>query len=88
MDVMLWLEVAKWIFLAWIAWWYYTWVREKLAFSPLLTIVVAGIVVYYLVIEHPVIGSIGVVGWVILMSGILYLLPMVTSLWNTFFQRR
>ena len=87
-DFMLWFDIAKWLFLAIIAWWYYNWVRDKLAFSPLLTIVVAGIIVYYLVIEHPIIGSFGVIGWVLLTSGILYMLPIFTGLWNTLFGPR
>ncbi len=87
-DIGLWFEVAKWLFLAIIAWWYYNWVREKLAFSPLLTITVAGLIVYYLVIEHPIIGSLGVVGWVLLTSGVLYMLPIFTGLWGTLFAGR
>ncbi len=82
-DVSLWLEIGKWLILIFLAWWWYTWVREKLAFSPLLTLAVSGIVVYFLVIEHPLIGSLGVFGWILLTSGLLFMLPTFTMLWNT-----
>jgi hypothetical protein len=87
-DVFQILEYAKWIILFYIAWWYYNWSKEHLAFSPLLTLVVGGILVYYLVIEHPIIGGLGVLGWVLLTSGILYLVPVVGSLYNTFFGKK
>ncbi|MDP2717747.1 MAG: hypothetical protein Q8P02_03310, partial [Candidatus Micrarchaeota archaeon] len=64
------------------------WVREKLAFSPLLTLVVSTLVVYFLVIEHPIIGSLGVFGWILLTSGLLFMLPTFTMLWNTALPRK
>ncbi|MBI5035777.1 hypothetical protein HZC09_00385 [Candidatus Micrarchaeota archaeon] len=84
-DIMFWVEIAKWLVLFFVAWWWYSWVRDKLAFSPLLTLVVSAIVVYYLVIEHPWIGSIGVAGWILLTSGILFMLPTFSLVWNTLF---
>jgi len=79
---------AWWLWLFFIAWWYYSWSREHLAFSPLLTLAVGGILVYYLVLEHPFFGSFGVIGWVVLTSGILWLMPVVSQLFNTFFPSR
>lgn len=82
-DILFWLDIAKWLLLFYVAWWYYSWAKEHLAFSPLLTLVVGGILVYYLVIEHPIIGSLGVMFWVLLMSGILWLLPVVGQIFGT-----
>src|SRR3989344_2173256 len=71
-----------WIWLFFIAWFYYKWAQDHLSFSPLLTIAVGGILVYFLVIEHPFIGSVSVLFWTLLMSGILWLLPMITAFFN------
>jgi len=87
-DVFQILEYVKWVILFYIAWWYYSWSKEHLAFSPLLTLVVGAILVYFLVIEHPIIGGLGVLGWVLLTSGVLYLVPVVGSLYNTFFGKK
>jgi hypothetical protein len=78
-----WFTYFWWIWLFLVAWWYYSWAREHLAFSPLLTLVVGGILVYYLVIEHPFIGSFGMVFWVLVTSGVLWLMPVVSQLFNT-----
>ncbi|MBI5226265.1 hypothetical protein HY994_03425 [Candidatus Micrarchaeota archaeon] len=86
-DIGFWLEIIKWLILFFIAWWWYNWVREKLAFSPLLTLVVAGLVVYYLVIEHPIIGGIGAFGWILMTSGILFMLPTFSLVFNTILPR-
>ncbi|OIO28177.1 hypothetical protein COX86_04395 [Candidatus Micrarchaeota archaeon CG_4_10_14_0_2_um_filter_60_11] len=83
-DVLTILSYTWWIWLFIVGWWYYAWAREHLAFSPLLTLVVGGILVYYLVLEHPLLGSLGMVGWILMTSGILYLVPVVGQLWNTF----
>ena len=74
-----WLEYAMylwWLWLFLLGYFYYNWAREHLAFSPLLVIVVGAILIYYLVIEYPLLGSLGLVGYTVLFSGILYLLPM------------
>ena len=77
------LSISALLVLFFVAWWWYNWVREKLAFSALLTLVVSGLVVYFLVIEHPIIGSLGVFGWILMTSGILFMLPTFSLLWNT-----
>ena len=87
-DIVNWATYLWWLWLFIVAWYYYNWAREHLAFSPLLTVVVGGILVYYLVIEHPFIGSLGMVGWVLLMSGALWLFPVVSQLFNTFLPRK
>ncbi|MFH1200050.1 MAG: hypothetical protein V1708_03210 [Candidatus Micrarchaeota archaeon] len=65
-----------WLWLFILGYFYYNWVREHLAFSPLLVIVIGAILVYYLVIQYPLLGSIGLVGYTLIFSGVLYLLPM------------
>lgn len=73
-----------WLWLFVLGWFYYKWAQDHLSFSPLLTLVVGGILVYFLVIEHPIIGSFSVVFWILLTSGILYLMPMTNAFFNTF----
>lgn len=87
-DIAFWLDIAKWLVLFFVGWWWYNWVREKLAFSPLLTLVVSALVVYFLVIEHPIIGSMGVFGWILLTSGILFMLPSFSLIFNTLFPQK
>ena len=82
-DLVTWAAYLWWLWLFLVAWWYYSWSKEHLAFSPVMTLVVGGILVYFLVIEHPLIGSAGMLFWVVLMSGVLYLLPVVGSIFNT-----
>lgn len=86
-DLGLYLEIGKWLILFFVGWWWYNWVREKLAFSPLLTLVVAALVVYFLVFEHPIIGSLGVFGWILMTSGILFMLPTFSLVFNTLFPK-
>ena len=69
-----------WILLAYIAYWLYTWVEQKLAFSSLLTIVVAAILIYFLVIVYPLVGVSAVLFWIIFISGALYMLPIIAGL--------
>ncbi len=59
------------IILAFIAYWLYNWARETLVFSSTLAYVVAGILIYYLVFEYPIVGVLGVTGWIIITSGVL-----------------
>ncbi|MEM4255042.1 MAG: hypothetical protein QXR53_01800 [Candidatus Norongarragalinales archaeon] len=74
-----------WLWLFFLAWYFYKWAQDHLGFSPILALAVGGILIYFLVIEHPIIGTVSVFTWMLLMSGILFLLPMVTALFNTFF---
>ena len=83
-DALEWLGYLWWLWLFVIAYFYYNWAKEHLAFSPLLTIVVGAILVYYLVIEYPLVGSIGLLGWVLITSGILYLVPYILPFLKVF----
>ncbi|HII39186.1 TPA: hypothetical protein HA318_04265 [Candidatus Micrarchaeota archaeon] len=72
---MLFLEELQWVW--WIvvflmAYYYYNWAQEHLAFSPLLTMVVAAVLIYYLVIVYPWAGFIGWILSILMFSGILY----------------
>ncbi|MFA4946104.1 MAG: hypothetical protein WC607_01000 [Candidatus Micrarchaeia archaeon] len=83
-NILQWVTYFWWVWLFFLAWYYYNWAREHLAFSPLLTLAVGGILVYYLVIEHPFVGSFGMIFWIVFTSGILYMLPTVSQLYKTF----
>ncbi len=74
-DIVFWLDIFKWIFLLWLAFYYYNWAREHLPFSPILAMAVGFILVFYLVIEHPIVGAIGYLGWAIASSTALLLIP-------------
>ena len=74
-DLFFWLDLVKWVVLLWIAYYYYNWAQEHLPFSPLLAMVVGAILVYYLVVAHPVLGAIGFFGWAIISSTLLLLIP-------------
>lgn len=83
-DALFWIGALWWLWLAVLAYFYYAWARDHLAFSPILTLAVAGILIYYLVFEYPWLGSIGLIGWVLIYGGVLYLLPLFLP----FFRRR
>ncbi|MBI5229190.1 hypothetical protein HY991_03700 [Candidatus Micrarchaeota archaeon] len=72
-DVMFWFEIIKWLILFYIAFYLYNWAQEHIPFSPILALAVAVILIYYLVIEHPYIGVFGVGLWILVTSGILYM---------------
>ncbi len=78
--VAFWLDIFKWLILLWLAFYYYNWAREHLPFSPMLAMAVGFILIYYLVIEHPVIGAIGYLGWAIISSSLLLLIPSMFRL--------
>ncbi len=77
-----WLDIIKWIILLWLAFYYYNWAKEHLPFSPMLSMAVGFILIYYLVIEHPIIGAIGYLGWAIISSTLLLLIPSLFRLFN------
>ncbi len=77
-------SLAWYLVLGYIALWLYNWTREKLGFSQVLTFAVAGILVYFLVIEHPLVGAIGVFGWILLTGGLLLVLGMIPSVYMMF----
>ncbi len=70
------LQYLWWLWLFMVAYFFYGWAREHLAFSPMLTLVVAAILIYYLVIEYPIFGTMTLLTWTLISSGILYLLPI------------
>ncbi|MFH0835675.1 MAG: hypothetical protein V1834_00760 [Candidatus Micrarchaeota archaeon] len=80
MDIWFWISSLWWIWLLIVGWWWYSWAREHLAFSPVLALVIGGILVYYMVWEHPLIGSFTMIFWVTIASGVLFLFPMVWPL--------
>ena len=68
-----WIQIIWWLLLFYIAYYLYNWAQEHLPFSPVLALAVAVILIYYLVIEHPVVGVLGIGFWILMTSGILYL---------------
>ncbi len=76
-----------WLWLFFLAWYFYSWAQQHVGFSPILALSVGAILVYFLVIEHPIIGSFSVIVWLLMMSGFLYLFPMVTAFFNTVFKK-
>jgi len=81
-DAMLWLDILKWLILIWLAYYYYNWSREHLPFSPLLSLIVGAILIFYLVIEHPWVGAIGYFGWALISSTLLLLVPSLFRLFT------
>jgi len=67
------LQWVWWIIVFLMAYYYYNWAQEHLAFSPILTLVVAAILIYYLVIVYPWAGLIGWIASILLFSGLLYM---------------
>lgn len=76
-DILFWAGVFWWVWLFLVAWYFYNWAQEHLAFSPMLTIVVAAILIYYLVIEYPLIGSLGYIFSILMFSGLIWMLPWI-----------
>lgn len=83
-DIAFYFDLAKWLVLLYMAFWLYNWVREKLGFSQIATFAVALTLIYFLVIEHPIIGALGIFGWILLTGGILYVLGMIPSIFYMF----
>jgi|YelNatPaOPRAMG01_1025707.scaffolds.fasta_scaffold12660_4 membrane-bound ClpP family serine protease len=79
MDV---LNIFWWALLLYLAYYFYNWSKEHLAFSPMLVLIVAGILIYYLVIKHPLFGAISVFGWLLISTGALMLIPSLYRLFN------
>lgn len=76
-EIFFWFEIIKWILLIYMAYWLYQWSKEKLGFSQILVFAVWAILAYFLVIEHPIIGAIGIFGWIILTGGLLMALTTI-----------
>ena len=83
-DIMLWAQLLWWLWLAILAYFYYAWARDHLFFMPPLVLVVAGILIYYLVIEHWIFGTLGLIFYTLIFGGVLYLLPIFLP----FFRKR
>ncbi len=75
-DVLFYGDLVKWLVLAYLAYYLYNWAQEHLPFSPALALVVGVILIYYLVVEHPILGAVGIFGWILLSSGFLLLAGM------------
>lgn len=77
-ELFFWDDIIWLVVLGLVAWYFYNWAQEHLAFlSPTLALVVAVILIYYLVVVYPIVG-IGM--WLfstIVFSGIIWMLPMV-----------
>ncbi len=87
-DVLFWFDLGKWLILLYMAYWLYNWTRDKLVFSPTLTIIVAGVLIYFLVVEHPFIGALGIFGWILLTRGLIYVIGMFAPSVYGFIHRR
>ncbi|MFH0972188.1 MAG: hypothetical protein V1835_06525 [Candidatus Micrarchaeota archaeon] len=83
-DIIFWVQFLWWLWLFVVAYFLYAWARDHLGFSPLLTLTVAGILIFYLVFEHPIFGSMGLLLYGLIYGGLLFLLPLVLP----FFKRR
>ncbi|OIO26152.1 hypothetical protein AUJ14_02495 [Candidatus Micrarchaeota archaeon CG1_02_55_22] len=80
-DIILYGNLLWYAVLVYVAYWLYNWSKEKLGFSQVLVFVVAGLLIYFLVIEHPIIGAFGVITWIIISGGLLLVLGMFPSLY-------
>ncbi|MFA6048570.1 MAG: hypothetical protein WC792_01310 [Candidatus Micrarchaeia archaeon] len=76
-DIEFWGTLLWWLFMAFIAWWLYKWAEEHLAFSPVLTLAVAFVLIWFMVIEHPEWGIAAFGISLLLFSGIIWLLPIL-----------
>ncbi len=76
-DVGFWFSVGWWLLLAYVAFWLYKWCEEHLAFSPILTVTVAAILIYYMVIEHPEWGIFAMLVSLMMFSGLIWILPIL-----------
>ncbi|MGC8850927.1 MAG: hypothetical protein ACP5O3_01705 [Candidatus Micrarchaeia archaeon] len=81
------LQWVWWIVLFLMAYYYYNWAQEHLAFSPLLTIVVAAILIYFLVIVYPLAGLAFWLVSIFLFSGILYMGSVFAPFLFRFFRK-
>lgn len=86
-DLSGWLQLVWFAFLFFMAYWIYKWVEAKLGFSQLLVFAVAAILIYFLVIENPIIAGIGIFSWIILSSGVLMILQIIPPIWYIFHKR-
>lgn len=71
------LQWVWWILLFLMAYYFYNWAQEHLAFSPLLALVVAAILIYFLVIVYPLAGMAFWFTSVIIFSGVMYMAGII-----------
>ncbi len=83
-DLLFWASTFWFLWLFVLAYFFYQWARDHLAFSPILTLSVAGILIYYLVFEYPIAGGAIFILYMLVYGGLLYLLPLVLP----FFKKR
>ncbi|MFH1258192.1 MAG: hypothetical protein ABIG96_06580 [Candidatus Micrarchaeota archaeon] len=81
-DIVFWATAMWWLWLLILAIFFYSWARDHLAFSPLLTMAVAGILIYYLVFQYPIFGSAGFLLYMLIYGGALYLIPLVLPMFR------
>jgi hypothetical protein len=87
-DFFFMLDLAKWFLMLYMAYWLYTWARDKLVFAPTIGLIVAGILIYFLVIEHPFIGALGIFGWMMITGGLMYVIGTFAPGLYMFMHRR
>ncbi len=83
-DIIFWGGTFWWLWMFVVAYFYYAWARDHLGFSPILTLVVAAILIFFLVFQYPWLGSLGLITYTLIYGGLLFLLPLVLP----FFKRR
>ncbi len=86
-ELAFYLELAKWAVLFYMAYWLYQWVESKLGFSPVAVFAVSAILIYFLVIQHPIFGALGIFGYIVLAGGFLMIVQLVPPIWMMFRKR-
>lgn len=80
------LNLFWWLILLFVAFYLWRWAQSHLGFSPILALVVGAVLIYYLVIEHPLIGVFGVGTWLVFSTGFLlmagFFFPFLLSLFR------
>lgn len=80
-------QLLVWAVLFYMAYWLYKWVEEHLGFSQVLVFVVSGILIYFLVIEHPLLGALGIFGWMLIAGAFFVLLQLAPPVFMMFHRR-
>ncbi len=80
-------QLLVWAIMFYMAYWLYKWVEEHLGFSQVLVFAVSGILIYFLVIEHPIIGALGIFGWMAVAGAFFVLLQLAPPIFMMFRRR-